>query len=514
MTLCVLAALVLTAAAASARAEPDTNEPELDTFLDEAGEWRPARDAYRSWLSPHHRAASPARAAAEGTLFVLLGTAYYWVDPLANSVDWDFPSFGSKLRFESVRLDNNFFATNHLLHPFAGASVYGFARVNGLGVAPAFGYAVASSAVWEFGLEYREQASINDLVFTPFGGAALGESLFQLGAYLNSAPGSGNLWTRVARVTLGLPQYLHDSLDDGRAPREPPADALGLSSAYWHQFSVAYEHAFVHARDGEERVQGFELTSQIVAMPGFLRPGRFSRAFADGNFSELSWRMAWGKSGLDDVDLWAMADLAGFYQQDVRGVHDARRGTAAKMALSTALRFNQRELAERADRFAIAHLLGPHVGLWFLKGELRGHADFSIHPDFAGVHPLGFEIWEGGRERGGVKTILARHRYYYAFGYSFRARGNLTFGRVGLEAHSSYGAYDSLEGIDRWQDQVTRDVPMRDTVLEYGASFGLRPSGALRLRLEVDELRRSGTMGNDSAALSERRIGSNLGIVF
>jgi hypothetical protein len=513
------AALSLAAALAlvsgRAPAEPSPEQPELGSFLDASGEWRSARAAYANWLSPHHRAASPARAAAESVLFVTLGTAYYWVDPLANSADWDFPSFSSKLTFDSVRLDNNFFATNHILHPFAGASVYGFSRVNGLGVLPAFGYVAGSSVIWEFGLEYREQASVNDLLFTPFGGVALGESLFQLGAYLNSASRGGNGWTRAASLTLGLPQHLHDSLDGVPAPSEPPPDALGLSSAYWHRFSAAYEYAVVDSHDrAAERLQGFELTSEIVAMPGFLRPGRFGCAFADGNFSELSWRMAWGKTGLDDVDLWAMVDLLGFYQQDVRRHAEGRRGSAAKMALSTALRFNQREIAERPDRFAVAHLLGPHVGLWLLFGELRARADFSIHADFAGVHPLAFERWDGGRRETGVKTILARHGYYYAFGYSFRARGGLELSGAELEGHAGYGAYDSLEGIDRWQYQVTRDVPMRDTVLEYGASLGFRPSGAPRLRLELAELRRAGTMANDSATLRERRLVANLGLVF
>jgi hypothetical protein len=506
--------LALVLVASSARAEPSAEKPELDTFLDASGEWRSARAAYESWLSPHHRAPDTARAAGEAALFVTIGTAYYWMDPLANSADWDFPSFWSKLTFDSVRLDNNFFATNHILHPFAGASVYGFSRVNGLGVVPAFGYAAVSSVVWEFGLEYREQASVNDLLFTPFGGMALGESLFQLGAYLNSAPGAGNTWTRVASVTLGAPQHLHDSFDGTRAPREPPPDALGLSSAYWHRFSAAYEYAFVEGRGGSEHVQGFELRSEIVAMPGFLRAGRFSRAFAEGNFTELSWRMAWGRNGLDDVDLWAMADLFGLYQQDVRGSGEGRRGSAAKMALSTALRFNQRELAERPDRFAVAHLLGPHAGAWLVRGPLGARADFSIHADFAGIHPLAFERWDGGLEESGVKTILARHGYYYAFGYSFRARGGLELGGAELEGHASFGAYDSLEGIDRWQYRVTRDVPMRDTVLEYGASFGLRPNGALRLRLEFDDLRRAGTMANDRVTLSERRLGTNLGFVF
>jgi hypothetical protein len=510
--LSIAAALALVTGRASA--EPFPEQPELGTFLDASGEWRSARAAYGSWLSPHHRAASPARAAAESALFVTLGTAYYWMDPLANSADWDFPSFRSKLTFESVRLDNNFFATNHILHPFAGASVYGFSRVNGLGVVPAFGYAVASSVVWEFALEYREQASVNDLLFTPFGGMALGESLFQLGAYLNSAPGAENTWTRVASVTLGLPQHLHDSLDAVSAPRDPPADELGLSSAYWHRFSAGYEYAVVHSRDRAERLQGFQLTSEIVAMPGFLRPGRFSSAFADGNFSELSWRMAWGKTGLDDVDLWAMVDLVGFYQQDIRGPAESRRGSAAKMALSTALRFNQREIARRPDRFAVAHLLGPHAGAWLVLGELRACADFSIHADFAGVHPLAFERWDGGRRETGVKTILARHGYYYAFGYSFRARGGLELGGAELEGHAGYGAYDSLEGIDRWQSQVTRDVPMRDTLLEYGASLGFRPIGAPRVRFELAELRRTGTMANDRATLRERRLGANLGFVF
>jgi hypothetical protein len=405
------------------------------------------------------------------------------------------------------------FSTNHLLHPLAGSAFYGFSRVNGLGVGASFGYAALASIGWEFGLEYREQASINDLIFTPFGGMALGEHLFQLGAYLNSAPGRGSGFSRVASVTFGLPQRLHDWLDRRSAPGEPPADHLGLSTAYSHGFLLGYYHALVENSDRTERLQGFQLESEIVAMPGVLRPGRFTKPFADGNWTELRWRMAWGENGLDDVDLWVRSDLVGLYQQAIDTRH---QGAGAMMALASALRFNQRDIAGHPDRFAIAHLPGPHAGLWLVRGALRAAADFSLHGDFAGVDPLAYDEWRGPAEVDGIKTILARHDYYYALGYSLHARARLAYGAAEVSGHASFGAYDSIEGIDRWQYRVTRDVPMHDSLFEYGASLGYRRplATAVAVRLGFENLRRSGKMGDEHAMFDERRASAILGVSF
>ncbi len=63
-------------------------------------------------------------------------------------------------------------------HPYAGAFYYNMMRSQGATVGQSFAYCVAQSVLWEYVLEAAaEQPSIQDLVSTPFIGAALGEAL-------------------------------------------------------------------------------------------------------------------------------------------------------------------------------------------------------------------------------------------------------------------------------------------------------------------------------------------------
>lgn len=63
-------------------------------------------------------------------------------------------------------------------HPYAGAFYYNMMRSQGATVSQSFAYCVAQSVLWEYVLEAAaEQPSIQDLVSTPFIGAALGEVL-------------------------------------------------------------------------------------------------------------------------------------------------------------------------------------------------------------------------------------------------------------------------------------------------------------------------------------------------
>ena len=474
-------------------------------------------DAYERWLASSRRSPKVLRFTLESTLLIALGSAYYWVDPLANSADWDYPTFGQKLSFESVRFDNNLFATNHILHPLAGAANYGLARVNGLTPAGALVSTIAFSVVWEFALEYREQVSVNDMLFTPFGGAALGEFLYQLGEYLNSAPGGGGLAQRAAAATLGLPQRLHDALDGVEASREPPLDALGFSYAYWHRFGLAYEGTLASGDRGpSDHLHGFRVDARLAAMPGFLRPGRFQRGFQQGNFVEIRARAGWGGSGTSEVDIWSFADLAGRYAQDFAiSESGGRSGSASLLGLSTAFRFNQRELLERHDRFAVVHLLGPHAAAWVGSDGLLASCDASFHGDFAGVHPAALRDWQELTPNPAVKSILAKERYVYTFGFSSRLRARLALRSMEFSAFVSHGQYESVEGIDRREELLTRDPHTSDTILEYGASAELSlPHVPISLGFGVEVLRRTGSMGGVHSAFEERRVRVTPGLRF
>jgi hypothetical protein len=453
----------------------------------------------------------------ESTVFLGIGFAYYWFDPLANSADWDYPTLGAKLTFESVRFDNNLFATNHVLHPLAGTANYGFARVNGFAPAAAFASTAVFSIVWEYTLEYREQVSVNDMLFTPFGGMAMGEFAFQLGAYLNSAPGGGKSPQRIARATLGLPQLVHDSMDGLEAPRTPPLDSLGFSSAFAHRFRLAYQETLV--TDETRRLgslHGFNVEATLVAMPGFLRPGRFSQTFSDGNFVEMRSRAGWGPEGMNDVNLDFRAALLGNYAQEISGrIGGQPVGRAALLALTSGFVFNQREILDRRDRYAIVHLFGPNAVGWVGSGGVLGMLDLGIFADFAGIHPVALSEWQAVNGRGEEKSILVRQSYAYTWGFSSRLRARLSVGSVELEGTLGYGEYDSVQGIDRLQEDVLRDVPLRDTMFDYGAHFELAPpSTPISLRVAASALRRTGRMGEAYETSYEQRLDLSAGLRF
>ncbi len=512
-----LLAVVLTSNSAHASEPPPSPEVVPWSFLDRNGRWRPFRATYTDWFSPSQRTPHYTRALGEAALLVGIGTAYYWVDPLANAADWDFPTLADKLSFHAVRFDNNLHTTNHILHPLAGSSVYGFSRVNGLTVPEAFGYAAASSIFWEYVLEFREQVSINDMVFTPLGGMAMGEFFFKLGDYLNSAPGGGSWPNELAATTLGLPRHLHDALDNPYRPIALPADRLGFSSAYWHRFTLGYGLSEVgNDANVTSTLHSMEMSAEIAAMPGLLRPGRFSTSFSDANFVDMSWRMGFGDIGLQEVDLWFSAALAGFYEQDFRAAgRDGLSGKATLLALSSAFRYADKHLVGRQDRFAMAHLLGPQARLWLGLDDLLATFQWSMHVDFAAIHPVAFDDWQTRHDTAGLKTVLQRQSYSFALGWS--TRGRMRFDLHGVEAGTSvsYGFYDSIEGLDRQQAEVTRDLNTLDHILELDAFVGYAPrTTPVLLRVTTGEVRRWGSMDGDKSDWTDRRLTISAGLSF
>jgi len=72
--------------------------------------------------------------------------------------------------------DGDRWQINLVGHGLMGSELYLRARQCGHGALPAIAFAAISSAVWEYGVEvYNARPSANDLVWTPLGGALLGE---------------------------------------------------------------------------------------------------------------------------------------------------------------------------------------------------------------------------------------------------------------------------------------------------------------------------------------------------
>lgn len=485
-------------------------------FLDAGGARRSFARTYDEWASRQRYKPHYVRAAAE--MFGLLGSGlvYYWVKAEQNKEDWDFPDISQRFTGEAIRFDNNLFITNHVLHAASGTGYYSFARANGLSVPASLLYSFSTSAVFEWGLEWLEKVSINDLVYTPMGGFAPGEWFNQFGNYLNSAPEGGGVGNQIAAATLGFPRYIHNRLDGERLPPALPADNLGFSTAYSHRFDLGYGFA---AADNDQGRSGLEhdvkFDARIVSMPGFLRPGRFSTDFGNGNFTDMRTRLGFDSSGWADLDLYFEADLAGYYSQDIQPAASGVSGDASMYAVASAVRVIDSWSLGRDDTLALAHLIGPSAKWWFAAGGALLRLDASVSIDFAGVRSLPYREWEKLFGSAGTKTVLQKHSYYFAIGTSGRVGARLSHGGLDLGGRGGVGLYDSLDGADREQQTVYRDLHNRDQMVEGEAWVGYTPPRTpVHLGLHGWQMWRHSQMAPLSESRWDRRLAIELGFRF
>ncbi|MBI2898141.1 MAG: DUF3943 domain-containing protein [Deltaproteobacteria bacterium] len=508
-------AMAAMAAIATLVQQGRANAIERDTFVDSSGRARPFRDTYLDWFGEKRRRPHLLRATIEDVGVAGLGVLHYWVQRHANQSDWDQPSPVDRFTLRAVRFDNNLFTTNNILHPLAGAAYYGMPRVNGFDPHEAFLAVLVASTFWEFALEWREKVSINDLIVTPVGGMVIGEFLFQLGEYVTSAPGRG-LAQEIAAVTLGAPRRAHDAFDRPRKPAPLPPDALGFSSAFWHRFRLASGATAVSNDAGKEaRLQNIVAEAQIVSVPGFLDPGRFHLLFGEGNFTELRLRMEVTDDGLEDFDLWLEADIVGYYSQRIEPASHGQAGHGVLVAFANAFRDADRWVLGRRDQLAVAHFAAAVGRLWFGAGGLWLRLGADLSGDFASVRSLAFEPWILRNGIDGTKTVLSKQGYYFALGYSARLRAVASYRGIEVGGHLAYGDYGSIDGLDRWQEQVSRDVGGDDQILEYGAWIQARlPWLPVVARASSDQVVRWSRLEKIRDSRWDRRMTATLGLQF
>ncbi|MCA9539669.1 MAG: DUF3943 domain-containing protein [Myxococcales bacterium] len=445
-----------------------------------------------------------------------IGTVWYWGSWEANSADWDFPPFRDRFDFSAVRTDTNHYTINNLTHPIDGAAYYALARINGFGVPASALTSMLTSTIWEYALEYREQVSINDEIFTPGAGVAMGEAMFRLAHYLNSAPAGGRWPQKVAAATVGFPVWLHRWLDD-RVPPVGPTDSLGFSGAYHHRFCLAYDRAAV--RDGvasTDDLHGFRIEAELNALPGYLRPGDLDLIFTDGNFTEFIVRALWTGDG-EDGELLVHIDstLAGYYTQSIEGPPEAPTGTAARMGVTIAFDHDQRWLPDPRDRISAVHMPGLDGAVFGLWRGLRGRLRIALHPTFNAIDSLAFPAFRARDATTVVRNLTERRGYYFGFGVATWLEFDAEWQGLRLDGRLRYLYVDSLDGVDRFQERIDVDVPMTDDLIEYEVALGYTvPVVATHLRVGYTRTERRGWMAEARAARSFDRVIGTAGFQF
>lgn len=97
--------------------------------------------------------------------------------------------------------DYDYYYTNMIGHPYNGSMYFNTARSNGLNYWVSSAYALGGSLIWEYCSE-NQKPSINDVISTVIGGAALGEVTHRLGNQIADPSKRGG--ERVAREFMAM----------------------------------------------------------------------------------------------------------------------------------------------------------------------------------------------------------------------------------------------------------------------------------------------------------------------
>jgi hypothetical protein len=441
-----------------------------------------------------------------------VGVIEYWIDRKRAITNFDYPSLVDRFTFKAWRFDNNGFLINHIGHPLNGMSFHMLARANGLGLAGSFLAGFGTSMLWEFGWEFREKISINDVMVTAGAGTSMGEWVHWMGRYLESAPVK-RPWHKYVRWTFGLPSAVHNRIDRRSGLRAgTTADGLGFSSDIWHRFelSAGSVHAQPRGDAGTGSVVAPDLraSTELVAVPGFLRAGYSGRTFGQANLTSLKFKLAIAPDVVA-VDLDSDTFLAGLLTQAI----DERGGSATVIGIDLGFRFRHERFGGFTERLGQLHFPGLGIDQYVIGRAFWVRARARLNADFAGVHAAAYPAYLAMHEDEVDKAILRKQGYYYAWGASTRLDLELHTRYVTAGVAFRYARYDSQEGLDRAQEDVTDDVDARDRMLDAEAWLRISPTaGRLYFEARASDLQREGRVGDQTSDQSLRRFSLALGL--
>lgn len=353
------------------------------------------------------------RIAAEELAILLAGTGYYFVQHDVNSADWTYDyswsTLQAKLTGEGYAFDTNYFRTNTAAHTGAGTLYYLAARGNGMGVLSSLGVGIAASAMWELLAEFRERISLNDMMVTPFGGAAFGESMAQVGG-LFTGP-CAVVRSPVLHAVFAPSHALHAWLDAIEhhvvtSCKSTPLSGRALRLMGGTAFSGG------QSRTGGQGWFVLRGEARVLDLPKDQSPRQW-HTFSDGNWARLNLRTAIGVERLQDIEVTARSVPLGAWYEG------AERNTRATVGVGLGIVYSEHayeRLPERADPLFVLELPAFAFSYQLAHGPHQGDFTLVAATAFAEVGTFAWSAYARDHDVELLTPISASKRYNHAFG--------------------------------------------------------------------------------------------------
>jgi hypothetical protein len=463
-------------------------------------------------------------------------TARYWLAYHDWIEDWQYRlTFADQYRrfltLEAIRFDSNAYTVNWT-HVLAGAFYYQMARANHATWRESVLTTFVASAIYEYISEWREVISVNDMFLTTFGGYSLGETWFQLSDYFHHRKSPVLKVLGFMNPVNELNQWLDRKNPASRTAPEPGWAGLAVSAA-WFRTKETGRGTFDAGAIG--------IDTQIVRTPEYGKPGTFKKILRDTSLSELAIDLVLrprqpGDEHLmagpfEEVDLYArVVGLASYRQK----IDQSGRGYALSIGLGSALTYLRKRATlyddksaqvqidplpetptDFRDKMSVTHLLGPVVDWTRFGRRFKVRVVADAYVDFALMNAFAFNAYSAVHSIEGMKTTLNYYGYSYAYGASASGRIDVDWGNLWVRGLVSGHVWDSWNGLDRFEADLTNNVSAVDTRTRFLVKAAWRlPAVPVRVFAAVEGIHRWGRIGDVRAASRETRTFAGLSYLF
>lgn len=475
-----------------------------------------------------------------GTIW-LVDSIRYWATYAAWIEDWQFQLSweDQKVRFFSLkanRFDSNPFRTNWT-HGLGGAIYFNIARYHNLNLFESVLFETATSMIWEYFTEWREVVSLNDNFFSGVGGLPIGEPLFQLSKYLLSRKGT---LSHIAGYILN-PVFGISDLFGGKKWRSnfkeeyfsAPGLRLSLSN---ENFSYRDEN-----KDSGNRFH-FNIGSEFIKIPKFGNPGNeeVKLKLTTTFYSDIEFGISIDNGSIEEYNFNTKILYLGLFNQRITKRESGKlEGYSFYIGASSAYNFYKKKALEVydkgeyhydftaneqpeqptnfTDKLAIINLIGPSARLTLYSSPFKFDIEADAYFDFGLVNSFALNKYSEENDifSPRMKTTLIHYGYYYAFGYTLNMNSKLEISNIFVSGGFRYQKYGSIQGLDRFQDEIRDDSKIYDSrsIVKGGIGYHL-PGSRFSVSLLYKRIVREGTIKDVMVDEVETRIFSSLKITF
>jgi hypothetical protein len=466
--------------------------------------------------------------------FIILDSIRYWIN--AEWVeDWQYKLNwkDQKIRFFSLkanRFDSNPYITNWS-HIIPGGFYYSFARYYRLNRLESVLFSTGCSLFWEYITEWREVISINDNLFSGFGGIILGEPLFQIGSYYNNRPG---LFNKVLQ-TLFNPIITVNNLLGGKK-KDPGYKPTASSKPYFEWYVGNKQVTYKGTENPISSVINIGFETHFNTISGYDTPGQTSGFVKDTMLSQVFFDLSLGSKGVEEFSVYIGSVLFGYFNQKL--TQDStlnKKGYSLFLGMGSGFDlFKKRSIApydkgefhidfasgvelqqptEFTDKYAILNLFGPVFKITVKNLLFEFVFRANAYLDFALVNAIALNRYSVDHDlyQNRMKTTLSYYGYYYALGFTLSSNFDLSYKNFGIDGKLRYHYFDSLEGLDRFQYDLEDDCTIKDSRFLYqiGLSYSFLKIPA-KLRFSIEGIKRWGTIKEFTHKEMETRIVSQI----